>query len=98
MVLAITDALDGHIARMQGLVTDFGKLIDPVADKPLIIDTLIALLLVGLCSPWIIVIVLLREFLITLMRMIAAGKGNILSVNNLGKAKTISQIAGLAAI
>lgn len=95
---AITDACDGHIARKHGIVTDFGKLMDPVADKLLVTATLIALTAVKLCSPWVVIIVLLREFLVTSIRMVAAGRGVVIAANNWGKAKTIIQIIAIVAV
>ena len=95
---AITDAFDGSIARKRGITTDFGKLLDPVADKLLVAGSLIALMMVGLCSPWIIIIVLFREFLVTSMRMIQAGRGNIIPANNWGKAKTVIQIVAIVTV
>jgi len=92
---SITDALDGRIARRRGLVTDFGKLLDPVADKILVIGVFVCFTSIGLCSPWIVIIVLLREFLVTSMRMVEAGKGVVIPANNWGKAKTITQIAAI---
>ena len=95
---AITDAFDGKIARKRGLITNFGKLLDPVADKLLVVSAFIALMAEGLCSPWIIIIVLLREFLVTSMRMVEAGKGNVIPANGWGKAKTIIQIIGIVTV
>ncbi|MCL2486416.1 MAG: CDP-diacylglycerol--glycerol-3-phosphate 3-phosphatidyltransferase [Oscillospiraceae bacterium] len=92
---SITDALDGRIARKRGLVTDFGKLLDPVADKILVIGVFVCFTAIGLCSPWIVIIVLLREFMVTSMRMVEAGKGVVIPANNWGKAKTITQIAAI---
>lgn len=95
---AITDALDGNIARKRGIVTDFGKLLDPVADKLLVAGCLVCFVAAGLCSPWIVIIVLLREFLVTSMRMVEAGKGIVIPANNWGKAKTVVQIAAIVLV
>ena len=95
---AVTDALDGSIARKRGLVTNFGKLMDPVADKLLVCSTLVCFVQLGLCDSWIVVIVLAREFLVTSVRLVAAGEGKIIAANGWGKAKTISQIVALVAV
>lgn len=95
---AVTDAFDGKIARKRGIVTDFGKLLDPVADKLLVVGVLIAFLAVGLCSPWIILIVLLREFMVTSVRMVSASRGVVIPANGWGKAKTILQMIAISLI
>jgi len=95
---AITDALDGSIARKRGLVTDFGKLMDPVADKLLVTAALVCFVGTGLCSPWVLIIVLAREFLITSIRMVAVTKGIVIAANIWGKAKTVLQIAAIVAV
>ncbi len=95
---AITDALDGNIARKRGLVTDFGKLMDPVADKLLVTAALVCLVASGLCSAWVLIIVLAREFLITSIRMVAVTKGMVIAANKWGKAKTIIQIAAIVTV
>ena len=95
---AITDALDGRIARKHGLVTDFGKLMDPVADKLLVTAALVCLVGSGLCSEWVLIIVLAREFLITSIRMVAVTKGTVIAANNWGKAKTVIQIIAIVTV
>ena len=95
---AITDALDGNIARKRGLVTDFGKLMDPVADKLLVTSALVCMVASGLCSAWVLIIVLAREFLITSIRMVAVTKGMVIAANKWGKAKTIIQIAAIVTV
>lgn len=95
---AITDALDGNIARKRGLVTDFGKLMDPVADKLLVTSALVCMVASGLCSSWVLIIVLAREFLITSIRMVAVTKGTVIAANNWGKAKTVIQIIAIVTV
>lgn len=95
---AITDAFDGAIARKRGLVTDFGKLMDPVADKLLVTAALTCLVSSGLCSAWVLIIVLAREFLITSIRMVAVTKGEVIAANKWGKAKTIIQIVAIVTV
>jgi len=95
---AITDAFDGAIARKRGLVTDFGKLMDPVADKLLVTAALVCMVSSGLCSAWVLIIVLAREFLITSIRMVSVTKGIVIPANAWGKAKTIIQITAIVTV
>src|SRR5271163_2473703 len=92
---SLTDWLDGAIARARNLVTDLGKLLDPLADKVLIIGTLVALVERHVAPMWMVVIIVAREFLITGLRMIAANKQKILAAERVGKHKTISQIVAI---
>ena len=85
---SITDALDGHIARSRGLITDFGKFLDPVADKVLVFAALIAFTELGLASSVAVVIMMAREFLVSSMRMVAASKGKVIAAGKSGKVKT----------
>ncbi len=95
---AITDALDGNIARKRGLVTDFGKLMDPVADKLLVTSVFVCFVAIGICSPWVLIIILAREFLVTSVRMVSSSRGIVIPANNWGKAKTITQMTAIVAI
>ena len=92
---SLTDWLDGHIARSRNLVTDLGKLLDPLADKVLVTGTLVALVQRDVAPMWMVVVIMAREFLITGLRMIAANKQKILSAERIGKHKTISQIVAV---
>ena len=92
---SLTDWLDGAIARARNLVTDLGKLLDPLADKVLILGTLVALVERHVAPMWMVVIIMAREFLITGLRMIAANKQKILAAERVGKHKTISQIVAI---
>jgi CDP-diacylglycerol--glycerol-3-phosphate 3-phosphatidyltransferase len=89
---SLTDWLDGAIARARNLVTDLGKLLDPLADKVLIVGALVALVDRGVAPMWMVVVIIAREFLITGLRTIAAHKHKILAAERIGKHKTISQI------
>ena len=89
---AITDFLDGKIARKNNIVTVFGQLADPVADKILTTAALLAFMQFGLCNIWIIMIVLLREFTITSFRLVATAQGVVIPANFYGKLKTVSQM------
>ncbi len=73
---SLTDLFDGRIARKQGLVTDFGKFADPLADKILVFSALLCFVQLGLCDCVAVIIVLMREFAVTSIRLIAASKGN----------------------
>ena len=93
----LTDWVDGYIARSRNLVTDLGKLLDPLADKVLVLGTLIALAVEPhhTAPMWMVVVILAREFLISGLRQIAAAKQRILAAEKIGKHKTISQIVAV---
>ena len=103
---SITDFLDGRIARKRGIVTDFGKLMDPIADKLLVISAFVALVAVDmpdaafgrLCSPWVVIIILAREFTVQSARMIYVERGTVIAANIWGKMKTVIQIISLVVI
>ena len=94
-VASITDWLDGTIARRYNLVTDLGKLLDPLADKVLVTGALVGLVALGNAPMWMVVLIIAREFLITGLRTIAAHKQVILAAERVGKHKTISQIVAV---
>ena len=89
---SFTDYLDGHIARRDGLVTNFGKLMDPLADKLLVFSALICFLETGRASTLGTFIILAREFLVTSVRLIAAEQGRVIAADRYGKLKTVLQI------
>lgn len=91
-VAAITDAVDGHLARKTNQITNFGKFLDPIADKVLTTAALLAFMSMGLCNIWIVMLVLVREFAIASVRMIAASGGVVIPANIWGKIKTVSQM------
>ncbi len=95
---AITDALDGRIARKNNIVTDFGKLLDPIADKMLVTAGLLAFMKDGLCSIWIVMIILTRDFAVTSVRMIAASHNVVIPANIGGKIKTVMQMVSFVVI
>ncbi|SES77623.1 CDP-diacylglycerol--glycerol-3-phosphate 3-phosphatidyltransferase [Anaerobranca gottschalkii] len=98
IIAASTDGLDGYIARKHKQVTNFGKFLDPLADKLLISAALFALVWMKEISPLIAFIILSREFAVTGLRVIAAGEGIVISASKWGKLKTISQIVAISAI
>jgi len=89
---AVTDAIDGHIARRDNLITDFGKFMDPLADKLLTASAFIAFIELGYLSSWVVVLIISREFLISGFRTLAASKGVTIAANPWGKVKTIFQM------
>lgn len=95
---AITDALDGRIARKDHIVTNFGKLLDPIADKMLVTAGLLAFMKDGLCSIWIVMVILTRDFAITSLRMIAAAQNVVIPANIGGKIKTVLQMVSFIAV
>ena len=89
---SITDALDGHIARSRGLVTDFGKFMDPLADKLLVTAALMVFVDLLEVPGWVVFLIVARELAITGLRTIAAGKGVVMAADKWGKVKTASQM------
>ena len=92
IVASLTDFLDGHLARKWNLVTNFGKIMDPFADKLLVLTALIYLAISGTIPGWPVIIIIVRELLVTSLRALAADNGIILAARNLGKFKTVSQM------
>ena len=94
----LTDFLDGKIARSQNLVTDFGKFIDPVADKLLVLTTMIMLIHLGMMDAWIVILILCRELAVDGLRMVAVTKGMVIAAGPLGKWKTACQMVLISAM
>jgi CDP-diacylglycerol--glycerol-3-phosphate 3-phosphatidyltransferase len=91
---SITDAIDGYLARARNSVTTFGKLMDPIADKLLIIAALVALVSLGRLEAWVAMVIIAREFAVTVLRAAAgAGQGLVIAASPLGKLKTATQVA-----
>ncbi|MDR0817255.1 MAG: CDP-diacylglycerol--glycerol-3-phosphate 3-phosphatidyltransferase [Clostridiales Family XIII bacterium] len=95
IVASLTDALDGYIARKHDLVTDFGKLMDPLADKVLVMSALLLFIAHGVVPAWTVVIILAREFMVTALRSIAATNGRVLAAGKSGKLKTVFQMVAV---
>lgn len=95
---AATDAIDGRIARKNNIVTVFGKFLDPIADKMLVTAGLLAFLREGLCNIWIVFIILVREFIITSLRLIASSQGVVIPANIFGKIKTVMQMVSFIVV
>ena len=94
----VTDFLDGRIARKQNLVTDFGKFIDPVADKLLVLTTLIMLIHLEKMPAWIVIVILCRELAVDGLRLVAVTKGQVIAAGPLGKWKTACQMILISAM
>ncbi|MDR2175988.1 MAG: CDP-diacylglycerol--glycerol-3-phosphate 3-phosphatidyltransferase [Synergistaceae bacterium] len=93
---AITDSLDGYIARKHKLVTTLGKFIDPLADKVLVIAAMVALVELQRIPAWIVVVIITREFVVTGLRLVAAAESVVISASRGGKLKTVFQVAALS--
>lgn len=90
---AISDFLDGYLARKYNQVTNFGKLMDPLADKILVSAAFVYLTYVGMCPFWVTVLIIFREFLVTGLRQLAAAQGHVIAADRSGKWKTGMQLA-----
>ena len=88
VTLSLTDKVDGNLARSRGEITNFGKFLDPIADKLLVFSALLVFLDHGLISTWIVFVILIREFLVSALRMIASAVGVVIAADQLGQAKT----------
>lgn len=95
---AATDGLDGYIARSRGAITTFGKLMDPIADKLLVVAALITLVSLDRLASWVAMVIIAREFAVTALRMVAAEQGVVISASWLGKVKTLTQVAAIFAV
>lgn len=91
VLASLTDLLDGHLARKNHQVTDFGKLVDPIADKCLITSAMLFLVAQGRMAAWMCLIFIAREFIISAFRMLAASRGVVIAAGKLGKYKTAMQ-------
>ena len=98
VLASITDKVDGYIARSRNQITNFGKFMDPLADKMLVISALIALVECGLIPSWMVIVIIAREFAISGLRMLAASEGLIVAASWWGKIKTVIQIAATMAL
>ncbi|MFC7441534.1 CDP-diacylglycerol--glycerol-3-phosphate 3-phosphatidyltransferase [Laceyella putida] len=98
ILAAITDGLDGYLARKNKMVTNLGKFLDPLADKLLITAALISLVEMQRLEAWIAIVIISREFAITGLRLIAVAEGVVIAASPLGKLKTIIQIVAIVAL
>jgi CDP-diacylglycerol--glycerol-3-phosphate 3-phosphatidyltransferase len=97
-VAAVTDTLDGYLARSRRSITTFGKVMDPIADKLLIAAALISLVSLNRVEPWVAMVIIAREFAVSGLRVAAGVQGVVIPASWLGKAKTITQVAAILAL
>lgn len=98
LAASFTDFLDGYIARKKNMVTDFGKLMDPIADKILVLSAFLAFVEMELIPAWMVVIMVFREMAVTGLRITALTKGRVIAADDGGKHKMVSQISSILAI
>lgn len=96
LVASFTDYLDGHIARKRNLVTNFGKFLDPIADKLLVLAALVMLVESSIIPGWIPIVIAAREFMVSAIRMLAASEGKVIAASKLGKIKTVTQMIAIS--
>lgn len=97
ILAALTDKLDGYIARSRNQITRFGKFMDPLADKLLVTAALVSLVEFHVIPTWVAMVIIAREFAVTGLRAIAASEGIVIAASNWGKAKTVTQIVAIIA-
>jgi CDP-diacylglycerol--glycerol-3-phosphate 3-phosphatidyltransferase len=95
---ALTDVLDGYLARRRKQITTLGQLMDPLADKLLITAALVSLVQMDLAPAWMVAVILGREFAVTVLRSIAHGKGVVIAASPLGKVKMLSEVVAILAL
>ena len=96
LLVAVTDTLDGYLARRRGMVTTLGKFLDPLADKLLIVAALIALISARGIPTWMVIVIIGREISVTGLRGIALSQGIVISASTLGKYKTVFEVASIS--
>ena len=89
IIASATDALDGYLARRDNLVTNFGKIMDPLADKVLVVSALVLLVESGQVAGWMLIVILAREFAVAGLRTVAAADGKVIAAGTMGKIKTV---------
>jgi CDP-diacylglycerol--glycerol-3-phosphate 3-phosphatidyltransferase len=95
VIASLTDKLDGHLARKYNMITDFGKFMDPLADKLLVSGAFVVLIQLGRIEAWIVFVILAREFAVTGLRTLAAAQNIVIAASNYGKIKTVTQIIAI---
>lgn len=95
IIASITDWIDGYLARKNNQITSFGKFMDPLADKMLTTAAFLILMYWDLISPWVLMIVLAREFMVSGIRLVAVTEGEVIAASMWGKAKTVSQMIAI---
>jgi len=97
-IASLTDFYDGHLAKTKGLISDFGKIMDPIADKFLLLSTIGVLAHIGMIAWWMFIVIAAREILVTASRLLAMRQGLVLAAEHAGKIKTVVQIIAVSAI
>jgi len=97
-IASLTDFLDGYLARRYDMITDFGKLMDPIADKVLVLSAFLAFIELRLVPAWMVVLIISREFIVTGVRVLALSKKVVLPAREGGKHKTVSQMSAIFVI
>ena len=97
-VASLTDFYDGHLAKKRGMVSNFGKIMDPIADKILILSALGVLAHIGMVAWWMFIVIAIREILVTVSRLVIMRQGQVLAAERAGKIKTVVQIIAVSAI
>lgn len=95
LVSSATDSIDGQLARRRGQVTELGKFLDPLADKLFVLAVLIELVQLGALAAWVVIVIFSRELLITILRSVSAGQGQVISATPFGKTKTVTQVGAI---
>jgi len=98
IIAALTDVADGLVARANNQVTDFGRFMDPLADKMLTFAAMLWFIEVGLMPAWLVLLVIVREFMVTGMRLVAAAKGRVIAATIFGKVKTVVTVICIIAM
>lgn len=97
ILASVTDWLDGYLARKNNLVTNFGKFMDPLADKLLVTGALLCLMERDIVAFWVVMIIIAREFIVSGLRLVAVTKGIVIAAGSLGKLKTVTQLIAVTA-
>lgn len=95
IIASISDFVDGQIARRCNMVTDFGKFVDPLADKLLVMSAMICFVEINFIPSWVVIVILAREFIVTGLRVLAASAGIVIAADKIGKLKTTTQMVAL---
>jgi CDP-diacylglycerol---glycerol-3-phosphate 3-phosphatidyltransferase len=98
LAASATDLLDGYLAKKNNQITDFGRLMDPIADKILILSAFLAFVQMQLVPAWMVLVIIFREAAVTGLRILALGKGRVIAADNGGKHKTVSQVVAIFVI